>query len=682
MQLSHKLTLTALFGGSSLIALFLFQSFTQNYFAQRNAFALKFKAIETAHNQLDYQILNNAFFLYTNQDSVNHGIDALTQKIDELIHSPHIREEHPQTLRALQAHRDLVSRKIEAIYDFQTTNIVIKNTTAALVASQNRLFEHLRDTDPRDAEVFYNFNALIGSILLAKSGLDKELISALESKIHALALHRFENEVDQKLSERMLSHFQIIERYFPLFVSTMTQIKNPELIGSLQNAEERFIEESNKKLTIVSYFTYLLTTLFMISIGIITFFLFQSERESRRDRLTGLRNRNAYEEDLRKKGDKAALILININKFKHYNDFYGVHEGDRLLIETAHKIRSIPFSGNRPLYYRLGADDFGILFDHPSDENLFAVAKSFLDAFNETPIFIDNEVRTPGLSVSASHIAPVLETADMALKNKSHANPILYHEGLNLHQIISDNVTKAKELKEALEKGRVIPYYQPIVNLSDHQIIKHEVLARVWISDHEVRSIFPYLRIAKESNLYPELTRTILTQSFAVIAEHGGDFSINLTIDDIINEETVSILISLLERYEGIGKQIIFEILESEAIEKYDNITRFITDVRRYGCRIAIDDFGSGYSNFVRILNLAIDIIKIDGSLIRHLDTDEKAMTIVETIVDFAHKTSIETIAEFVHNEAIAQIVRNLGIDGAQGFYFYEPASEPIDIRA
>ena len=149
-------------------------------------------------------------------------------------------------------------------------------------------------------------------------------------------------------------------------------------------------------------------------------------------------------------------------------------------------------------------------------------------------------------------------------------------------------------------------------------------------------------------------------------------------IDDIENNETVELITQLLEKHEGIGKRIIFEILESEAIERYEGTLEFIAHVRRYGCRIAIDDFGSGYSNFARILNLAVDIIKIDGSLIRHLDNDSKAVTIVQTIVNFTRAASIETVAEFVHNEAVAQIVRSLGIDAAQGFYFYEPSPLPL----
>ena len=163
-----------------------------------------------------------------------------------------------------------------------------------------------------------------------------------------------------------------------------------------------------------------------------------------------------------------------------------------------------------------------------------------------------------------------------------------------------------------------------------------------------------------------------------VIAQHSGDFSINLSIDDIVDEETTTIICQMLRQYGTIGQRIIFEILESEAIEDYEKLTQFITLMRQYGCRIAIDDFGSGYSNFAHILNLSVDILKIDGSLIRYLDTNEKAITIVETILSFATRASIETVAEFVHNEAVADIVKRIGVHSAQGFYFYEPAPKPI----
>lgn len=679
MKLAHKLSLTAILGSSALIALFLFQSFTHDYFTERNSIELNFKAIETAHQQLDYQILNNAFFLYTNQDTVNAAIDQVYDSIDTVLNTPHIKESHPQSHRLLLEHRRLFDEKVQNIYDFQTANIVIKNTSAALLNAEQHLFKEAKLATAADLAVMDAIHKTAGSVLLAKNALDYELIHSLDNQIHMLSQHRFSVSVDAEKIERMFAHFKTIQDFFPRYIDTLKSIQQPTVITSLEESEKKFLRESDHELHYITYFSYLLVLLFIISIGVIALFLFQSERDARIDPLTRLGNRKAYEEDLKRKRDKAALILININKFKHYNDFYGIKEGDRLLIETAKRIKDISFSGHRPNYYRLGADDFGILFELLPHDDLYSLAKSILIAFAEKPILIDNEIRTPSLSVSASALSPLLETADMALKSKNRTNPAIYQTGLNLHQIIADNVTKAKELKEALKENRVIPYYQPIIDFSTRSVMKHEVLARIITKEGQVRSIFPYLHIAKESNLYPELTRAIITQSFARIAEHEGDFSVNLTIDDITNDETVEILEKLLQHYSEIGNRIIFEILESEAIEEYERIVNFITKMRFYGCRIAIDDFGSGYSNFARILNLAIDIIKIDGSLIRNLDTDNKAVTIVQTIVNFTKNSSIETVAEFVHNEAIAQIVEKLGINGAQGFYFYEPSEAPLN---
>jgi diguanylate cyclase (GGDEF)-like protein len=678
MKLAHKLLLTAILGSGALIALFLFKSFTQDYFNERNSLELNFKEIETAHRQLDNQILNNAFFLYTNQDTVNSAIERVYYSINMVLNIPHIQESHPKTYALLLEHRRLFDEKVQTIYDFQTANIVIKNTSAALLVAEQDLFKETKLATLADLAVMDAIHRTAGSILLAKNALDHELLRSLDTQIQTLSRHRFSSSVNTEKIERMFAHFKTIQEFFPRYIDTLESIQHPAIITTLKKSEKEFLRESDHELRIVSYFSYLLVFLFIISIGIIALFLVQTEREIRIDSLTRLRNRKAYEEDLKQRRGKAALILININKFKHYNDFYGVKEGDRLLVETANRIQTTPFLGQNPSYYRLGADDFGILFELSQDDDLYTVAKTFLDTFPETPILIDNELRTPSISVSASELYPLLETADMALKNKTRSNPTVYHEALNLHQIISDNVTKVKELKEALQENRVIPYYQPIMNYSTHSVTKHEVLARVIMKDGQVRSIFPYLHIAKESNLYPELTRTIVTKSFEVIATHSGDFSINLTIDDIENHETVEMLEELLNRYHSIGKRIIFEILESEAIEKYEGIVSFITKMRTYGCRIAIDDFGSGYSNFARILNLAIDIIKIDGSLIRNLDTDDKAITIVQTIVNFTKSRSIETVAEFVHNEAIAHITEQLGIDGAQGFYYYEPLEHPL----
>ncbi|MDD3342556.1 MAG: EAL domain-containing protein [Sulfurospirillaceae bacterium] len=679
MRISQKLLLTFILGLLALVSLFVFNAFSHRYFTDRNYIELQFKSIEIAEKKLDYEILHNTFFLYVNQDILNQQIEDIKAMLANFYTIHGMIHKHQQTLLALEEHTLAFDKKIQAIYDFQTKNSVVKNATAAIVTLQENLFKAETTTHPSDRKVLAMINNIAGTILLAKNAQDVQIMNTIHHDIDTLSKYQFENEHTMKLARTALFHFKVIIEAYPQFITIMTQINDPKLMETLNRAKTLFINESEVQLQSITQFSHLLVFLYIISIGLITFFLIKSEKESRLDTLTQLGNRKAYEDRITRNHKSYALILINIKKFKHYNDFYGIHEGDKLLQATAKRILSIPFHEVNPTFYRLGADDFGILFELKAKHRLLHIAQHVLDTFSKEPIMIDGEIRTPSIAVVASSTSPLLETADMVLKSKQQSNPTLYHEGFNLREIIKDNVTKVRELKEALEKNRIVPFYQPIVSAHTHKIQKYEVLARIILADNQPYTIFPYLRIAKESNLYGELTRTIIQQSFTALAHSDKDFSVNISINDILNQETVAMICTMLERYKYIGQRVIFEILESESIEDYDAIRQFITKVRTYGCRIAVDDFGSGYSNFAHILNLSIDIIKIDGSLIKNIDTDAKANTIVETIISFARNASIRTVAEYVHTEAVKHHVENLQVDELQGFYFYEPSAVPIN---
>ncbi len=146
----------------------------------------------------------------------------------------------------------------------------------------------------------------------------------------------------------------------------------------------------------------------------------------------------------------------------------------------------------------------------------------------------------------------------------------------------------------------------------------------------------------------------------------------NLSIDDIKDANTVQEIINTIIKT-NTASRIVFEILESEGIENYDEVEGFITQIKSLGAKIAIDDFGTGYSNFEHILKLNVDYIKIDGSLIKNIEENKKHQIIVETIVDFAKKMGSKTIAEFVCNENIFSIVKNIDVDFLQGFYIGKP---------
>lgn len=677
MKLSVKLALTAVLGIGALVALFLFESFSSKYFAIRNGFEGVLIELESEHKKLDYEVLHSAFFVYANYDEINQRIDKITSLLYRVLNNDHVITHHKGVYNKLMLHAELNENKKQKIYDFQTVNSIIKNSTTAILALQSRLFD-LNVDNTYEQELYRRLNNTTGTILLAKNGLDMQVIEGLEKEIAALSKYKVENPRKRRLFNNLITHFNVIETNFYAYVMLLNEILDPTAISILQDAYHEFTVESDAELVWINYFSYFLVALFIFSVGLISYFHIRSEHETRRDPLTGLKNRKAYEEDIKSHTKNLSLILLNISKFKHYNDFYGTHEGDRLLIKVAERIKNMGFLGKNAKYYRLGADDFGILFETCEEFAIETATLASYELFMHEPIIINGEDRTPNMSVASTNVAPLLENANMALKSKRYQNIIIYNERMNLREQIRENVMMEKELKDALEEDRVVPYFQPIVDLGTKNTTKHEVLARLITKDGHIRSIYPYLNVAKESRLYSKLTETIIKKSMAIIANSTGEFSINLSIEDINNLETVELIIGELKRYEGIGSRVIFEILESEAVDKYENIQSFISLIRKFGCKFAIDDFGSGYSNFAHILNLAVDFIKIDGSLIRYLDSDPKAITIVETIVNFARKASIRVVAEFVHNEKISQIVEQLQIDYAQGFYFFEPSYMPV----
>jgi EAL domain-containing protein (putative c-di-GMP-specific phosphodiesterase class I) len=149
-------------------------------------------------------------------------------------------------------------------------------------------------------------------------------------------------------------------------------------------------------------------------------------------------------------------------------------------------------------------------------------------------------------------------------------------------------------------------------------------------------------------------------------------YSMNLSVDDIFDKPTKALLIKKL-RESSHPERIIFELLESEGIENYPEVSTFISDVKQFGCKIAIDDFGTGYSNFAHIIKLDVDILKIDASLIRNIDTDTNAQTILTAITEFSEHLGLLTVAEFVHSEAVYNKCKELGINYLQGYYLSEP---------
>lgn len=221
----------------------------------------------------------------------------------------------------------------------------------------------------------------------------------------------------------------------------------------------------------------------------------------------------------------------------------------------------------------------------------------------------------------------------------------------------------------------ILPFFQPILNIKTNKIEKFECLIRLIDEDGKAVEPFFFLDIAKKVKIYNKLTMVVIEKAFKVFKENSYEFSINLSIEDILNEELELFLLEKIEQYR-VGSRLILEIVETEEIENFKPIQVFCQKLRTFGCKIAIDDFGTGYSNFEYLAKLDVDIIKIDGSLIKNIQSDNGAHLIANTIHTFSKNIKAKTVAEYVENREILTILKEMGVDYAQGYHIGRPAEE------
>ncbi|MDD2697219.1 MAG: EAL domain-containing protein [Arcobacteraceae bacterium] len=391
------------------------------------------------------------------------------------------------------------------------------------------------------------------------------------------------------------------------------------------------------------------------------------------DTLTGYGNRYKLNNDI-KNSINPALAILNIDSFSQVNDFYGHEKGDIVIQKLALNISNLLKRSSCKLYHLQG-DEF-VVFDANIDKNLFIENMTNLSILISTmPIVLDGEEIFLNFStaISFEDKSKILTTADMALKiaKKENKNIVVYSDFISLNDEYQNNITWAKKIKYALENDKIVPVFQPIVNNKTKKWEKYEALVRLE-DDNKLISPYFFLEISKKTKHYTQITKVMLDKSFEMFKEKDIEFSVNLTIEDILNNDIKIHIFTLLEQY-NIGSKVVFEIVESESIENFEQIAIFIKEVKAYGCKIAIDDFGTGYSNFVYLMKVKADYIKIDGSMIKNIDVNTDAQMVVSTIVEFAKKMGMKTIAEFVENESILNKVLELGIDYTQGYYYSKP---------
>jgi diguanylate cyclase (GGDEF)-like protein len=366
---------------------------------------------------------------------------------------------------------------------------------------------------------------------------------------------------------------------------------------------------------------------------------------------------------------------MNLDRFSEINDYFGYDVGDQILVNFSLKLKKT-FENNKNIF-RLPSDDYAVIIK--PEENIKDQTKSIallIDQLTENSCKLNGHNISIDVSfgVAYGQNSVIYRLAHIALKEakSTHRKFVFFNDEQNLINKIKNNINIINTIKSAIKDNRITPYYQGIVDNKTKKIVKYESLIRLIKKEGTVLSPFFFLEQSKKAKNYQYLTRIMITKTFETFVNLDYDFSINLTYSDIHSKETMCVLRDNLIKH-SCGERLILEIVESEGIEHLEEVTLFIQQVKQYGCKIAIDDFGSGYSNFSYLAELDIDFIKIDGSLIQNIDTDANKRLAVESILYFAKNKGIKTIAEFVETESVFNIIVELGIDYSQGYLFSKP---------
>jgi len=389
-----------------------------------------------------------------------------------------------------------------------------------------------------------------------------------------------------------------------------------------------------------------------------------------KDNVTGFGNKFAFERDLLKAKEAS---MFDIKRFAFINNRYGEKTGDLVLKKFAEFLHK-NLTG-RARIYRISGDYFFVLCFE--EGKLKAFTKKIVEYFKEHPIELNEDLKLD-IEVVGAFVKRTDDfysfkiKADLALHyaKSNNLNFVEYSKDLNLEEKIEKEIKTISFVKNALKEDKVIPVFQKI----EKKVPSFEALVRIEDGGKLISPFF-FLESIKYTSYYEEITKTMILKTFEKFKNNNYKVSLNFSFSDIKNKKIIDFLISNIDKYK-MRHRVIIELLESESMNDINHVCEFISLVKPYGIEIAIDDFGSGYSNFVYLTRLSPDYIKIDGSLIKDLDTNDKLKTIVCSINTFAHSLGIQTVAEFVKNKEIYDICKKIGIDGLQGYYIHEPSKE------
>ncbi|HYN27231.1 MAG TPA: EAL domain-containing protein [Burkholderiales bacterium] len=416
------------------------------------------------------------------------------------------------------------------------------------------------------------------------------------------------------------------------------------------------------------------------------------ERFATHDSLTGLPNRVSLQKVLEAalgEGEKGSVLLLDVDHFKYINDNFGHRAGDQLIIGIGGLLKDMVKDENAQVF-RLGGDEFALHLPDALRAEAAQVAERALTALRHYKFQSGGQGCLSTLTASVgvvaypfhgNDVASLLANVDIAMyqaKDNGRNRFVLHDNNPDDLRSTHRRVHWARELREVLDEDRILLYSQPVVRLLDQKLVHHEVLVR--ILDRSGNIVLPgqFIEVAESLGMAQEIDLRVVAKVLEILKQphmRGQKirYFVNLSRVSLSDQQWVRRFEGMLAAAPVDHDQLVFEITETAAMAEVGVTQEFISQMKKLGCRFALDDFGAGFSSFYFLKRFDVDYLKIDGNFIRGLASDEANRLFVRALCDVARGLNKQVIAEWVENQEVLKILTEMGVLYGQGFVFGHP---------
>lgn len=414
-----------------------------------------------------------------------------------------------------------------------------------------------------------------------------------------------------------------------------------------------------------------------------------------RDALTGLYNRHYFQRELEKmvsdserRHNQGALLFFDLDEFKYINDTFGHSTGDTILMRIASEIGTLV--RRNETFSRLGGDEFAVLVPNAGESEALALAERVVRAIAKIPFHIENQslrlTSSLGIAFYPQHAGiaeELIAHADAAMYQAKDAGKNswrVYRPELDTSRSMVQRLSWNDRITHALEQNLFQLHFQGIYNAADRTLSHLEALVRMRDEANPDKLVMPghFIPVAEKSGKILEIDRWVIRACIELLAASPQlpSIAVNISGRSFDEPSLPQFIGDQLRQHSVAPARLLVELTETSAVSDMQDAQRFIDSLRRTGCPVCLDDFGTGFSSFAYLKHLNADVLKIDGMFIRDLTNDSDNQVFVKAIVDVARGMKKTTVAEFVENQEILDMLIDFGVDLVQGYHLDIPCAE------